>query len=92
MHYCVTATTGISTLNFPQSQQNFWHLELILTDFNTTEMESKLFISQCSEVVNGIYSRLDIKRLERIKLEIQVYKDPYSRRQKLFNFVSVDHI
>lgn len=55
-------------------------------------MESKLFISQCSEVVNGIYSRLDIKRLERIKLEIQVYKDPYSRRQKLFNFVSVDHI
>ena len=59
-----------STLNFHQSQQNFWHLELILMDFNTTEMESKLFISQHSQVVNGIYSWLNIKRPGYIRTEI----------------------
>lgn len=65
---------AFSALNFHQSQQNFWHLELLLLDFNTTEMELKLLVSQHSEVVNGLYSRLDVKRPGRIRIEVQFIK------------------
>lgn len=62
------------TLNFHQSQENFCHLDLILMDFNTTEMNSKLFISQHSEVVNGIYYNLTPKGHGELELKYKFIK------------------
>lgn len=75
-----------STLSFHQSQQNFWHLDQILMDVNTTEMDSVLFTGQHSDAVDGIYYNKTSKGQDELELENKFIKILIQEDKHLFKF------